>query len=59
MAERLGHRVRWGLVWTFLVLWLASLVLDVGGTAASLLLVLGVVLLFYELLAADRTSGRP
>ncbi len=58
MAERLGHRVRWALVWTLLLLWVASLVVNVGGAAANVLLVLGLVLLFYELLAADPASGR-
>lgn len=53
MLARLGHRVRWTAVWLFLAAWFLTLMLDVGGGLANLLLVLAVVVLLYELLAAE------
>jgi hypothetical protein len=53
MAVRFGHRVRWMAVWALLAAWFISLMLDLGGGLGNLLLVLAVVVLFYELLAAD------
>ncbi len=41
-------------MWTFIAAWFVTLMLDIGGGVGSLLLVLAVVVLFYELLAADR-----
>lgn len=58
VAERLGHRVRWTLVWALLAAWLVALVLDLGGGAVNLLLVAALAVLLYELLVADRASGR-
>lgn len=49
--------MRWALVWTLLAAWLVALVLDLGGGAANVLVVVAVAVLFYELLAADRASG--
>lgn len=37
--------------------WFGSLLFDVGGSLTNLLLVLAAVVLFYELLAVDRTPG--
>jgi hypothetical protein len=56
MLPRFGHRVRWLVVWLFLAAWFLSLMLDLGGGLANLLLVLAIVVLFYELLAADRAA---
>lgn len=53
MLPRTAHRIRWTAAWLFLAAWLVSLMLNIGGGLANLLLVLAVVVLFYELLAAD------
>jgi hypothetical protein len=57
MLASLGHRVRWIVVWVFLLAWVLTLMLDLGGGLGNLLLVLAVVVLFYELLAVDRSAG--
>ena len=54
MLVRSAHRARWTLVWVLLAVWFLSLMLDLGGGLANLVLVLAVVVLFYELLAVDR-----
>jgi hypothetical protein len=56
MLARTGHRARWIAVWVLLLIWFVWLMLDVGGGLANLVLVLAVVVLFYELLAVDRKS---
>jgi len=50
---RFGRRVRWAAVSVLLGAWFLSLMLDLGGGLGNLLLVLGIVVLFYELLAAE------
>jgi len=50
---RFGRRVRWAAVSVLLGAWFLSLMLDLGGGLSNLLLVLGIVVLFYELLAAE------
>ena len=54
MLARYGHRARWTAVWVLLLVWFVSLMLDLAGGLANLVLVLAVVVLFYELLAVDR-----
>lgn len=54
MLVRTAHRARWTVVWGLLLLWSASLILDIGGGLANLALILAIVVLFYELLAVDR-----
>lgn len=49
--------MRWAAAWVFLAAWLVALMLDLGGGLANLLLVLAVLLLLYELLAADGRTG--
>ncbi len=51
---RLGHRVRWTAAWVLLAVWFVALVLNVGSGVGNLLLVLGLGLVVYELLAVDR-----
>lgn len=51
---RFGHRIRWTAAWLVLLVWFVTFMLDVAGGVSSLLLVLGVALLFYALLAVDR-----
>ena len=53
MLVRTGHRVRWAAVLVLLAGWFVSLMLDVGGGLANLLLAAAIVVLFYELLAAE------
>lgn len=55
VLARFGHRVRWTAVWVLLAVWFIALTFDLAGGLANLLLVLAVVVLFYELLAVDRT----
>ena len=43
-------------MWGLLLVWFGSLVFDLGGGLGNLALVLAVVVLFYELLAVDRTA---
>lgn len=57
MPDRLGHRLRWTLAIALLVLWLGSLVTNVGGEARIALLVAGILVLLYELLATERAAG--
>lgn len=56
MLARFGHRARWTAVWVLLVVWFAALMLDLGSGLANLVLVLAIVVLFYELLAVDRPA---
>ncbi len=50
-------RVRWIAVWVLIVLWLVALATNAGGNFGHLLLVGGIALLVYELLAEEpRTS---
>jgi hypothetical protein len=51
----MGHRIRWAIAWSLLALWLASLILGLGGGGANVLLVAAIAVLFYELLVVDRT----
>lgn len=44
-------RARWLGVWVLIALWLVALALNVGGNLAHLLLVGGIALLVFELLA--------
>lgn len=53
MLVRLGHRIRWTVVWTLLLVWALSLVTGIGGNLPNLFLVLAIVVLLYELLAVD------
>jgi len=53
MFVRAAHRVRWTAVWLLLAAWFVALMLNIGGAAGNLLLVLAVAVLIYELLAAD------
>ncbi len=48
-----ASRARWFAVWALIALWLAALAFDLGGNLAHLLLVLGLALLVYELLAEE------
>lgn len=57
MAERLGHRLRWILAAVLFILWSGALVLDLAGAAANLILAAAIVLVLYELLAADRSTS--
>lgn len=57
MDTRIGHRVRWTLVVLLLALWFATLVVDISGAWGTLVLVLAAAVLFYELLAVDRTAS--
>jgi len=52
-----ASRVRWLAVWALIALWLVALAFDVGGNASILLLVLGIVVLVYELLAEEPESA--
>lgn len=54
MLSGFGHRARWTAVWVLLAVWFVALMLELGAGLANLLLVLAVVVLFYELLAVDR-----
>jgi hypothetical protein len=56
MFVRAAHRIRWTAVWLLLAAWFAALMLNIGGAAGNLLLVLAVAVLIYELLAADRPA---
>jgi hypothetical protein len=53
MIVRAAHRVRWTAVWLLLAAWFLGLMLNVGGAALNLLLVLAIAVLIYELLAVD------
>lgn len=57
MAERLGHRLRWIVAAVLFLLWSAALVLNVAGAGANLILAGAIVLVLYELLAADRSTS--
>ncbi len=48
-----ASRARWLAVWALIALWLIALAFDFGGNLAHLLLVLGLALLVYELLAEE------
>lgn len=48
-----ASRARWIAVWLLIALWLLALALDIGGNWAHVLLVLGIVLLVYELVAEE------
>jgi hypothetical protein len=52
-----ASRIRWLAVWALIALWLVALALDLGGNAAILLLVLGIGLLVYELVAEEPESA--
>ena len=56
MLVRLGHRARWTAIWVLVAAWFLALVVGTGGGLPNLLLVLAIVVLFYELLAADPGS---
>jgi hypothetical protein len=53
MIVRAAHRIRWTAVWVLLAAWFVGLMLNVGGAGLNLLLVLGIAVLIYELLAAE------
>ncbi len=57
MPERLGRRLRWTVAIALLVLWLISLLMNIGGEGRIGLLVAGILVLLYELLAAERAAG--
>jgi len=48
-----GHRIRWTLVWVFVVAWFVAQAANLGGNAVHLLLLVAIGLLVYELLAED------
>ncbi len=48
-----ASRIRWLAVWALIALWLVALALGLGGDLAHLLLVVGLALLVYELLAEE------
>jgi hypothetical protein len=48
-----ASRARWIVVWLLIALWLLALSLDFGGNWAHLLVVLGIALLVYELVAEE------
>lgn len=51
--EMNASRVRWVSVWALIALWLLALALDLGGNLVHLLLVVGLAILVYELLAEE------
>ncbi len=53
MIVRAAHRIRWTAVWLLLAAWFLGLMLNTGGAAVNLLLILAIAVLIYELLAAD------
>ncbi|HUG55901.1 MAG TPA: hypothetical protein VMJ92_02390 [Candidatus Limnocylindrales bacterium] len=57
MSARIGHRVRWVIVWAAIVAWFAALALNLGGNGIHLLLVAAIGLLVYELLAEEPPQG--
>ena len=48
----MGHRVRWIAVWLSVALWFVGLAVNAGGNGIHLLLLVGIIVLVYELLAA-------
>jgi hypothetical protein len=48
-----ASRARWLAVWLLIALWLLALSLDIGGNWAHLLIVIGIALLIYELVARE------
>lgn len=46
-------RARWIAVWVLIALWLLALALDFGGNWAHLLIVVGIGILIYELVAEE------
>lgn len=46
-------RARWIGVWSLIALWLVALAFNIGGNLAHLLLVAGIALLVYQLLAEE------
>lgn len=48
-----AHRVRWIAVWALVLAWFIAEAANVGGNAVHIVLLLAIVLLVYELLAAD------
>lgn len=48
-----ASRARWIVVWLLIALWLLALSLDIGGNWAHLLIVGGIALLVYELVAEE------
>ena len=57
VTQRFGHRLRWTVSAVLFIVWFAALITNVGGAGATALLVAAIVVLLYELLAADRTTG--
>lgn len=53
MTAVTARRIRWSLVWTLIAVWFLALAFDWGGNRAHLLLLVAIVLLIYELLAAE------
>ena len=54
LMTRFGSRARWTAAWVLILAWFLALILDAATGLANLLLVLGVALLLYALLAVDR-----
>ena len=48
-----ASRARWLAVWVLIALWLVALAFNLGGNLAHLLLLFGLALLVYELLAEE------
>lgn len=56
MSMAAGHRVRWIVIWAFILAWFAALALNVAGNAVHLLLLGAIGLLVYELLIPESTG---
>jgi membrane-bound ClpP family serine protease len=48
-----ASRARWIVVWLLIVLWLVTLAFNIGGNWSLVLLVAGIALLVYELVAEE------
>ncbi|MGH2449731.1 MAG: hypothetical protein ACRDGE_00360 [Candidatus Limnocylindria bacterium] len=57
MSARIGHRVRWVIVWTAIAVWFVALALNLGGNGIHVLLLAAIGLLVYELLAEEPPRG--
>jgi hypothetical protein len=57
MSMATGHRVRWIVIWVFIVAWFVALAANLLGNAAHLLLLAAIGLLVYELLIPEETPS--
>jgi hypothetical protein len=48
-----GHRVRWIVVWVFILAWFVALALNIAGNLVHLMLLAAIGILVYELLVED------